>query len=391
MTLTETTKSPESGAALPVPARATPELSSPEPPQPARRRTGAAVGSGLRWLARAMASPLVPADYLDLFDPLRPGAELRAKVVSITPETADAVTLELRPGADWRGHRPGQFVRLGIEVDGVRHWRAYSITSRVTDPTITITVKAIADGRVSNHLVRTARPGAIVQLSQAEGEFGLGDPMPQRVLFVTAGSGITPVLGMLANHASELGDVVLVHSAPDADQSIARTRLLEYAAAPGFRLIERHTDRDGLLGVEELEALVPDWAGRQTWACGPVGMLDALEQHWADHGLGDALHTERFRPSAPVVIGDGGTVRFSRTDASAEAAADESLLAVGEQAGVLMPAGCRLGICRGCVLPLTSGAVRDLRTGEVTEGSTDDRPLVQTCISAAASDCELDV
>jgi ferredoxin len=106
--------------------------------------------------------------------------------------------------------------------------------------------------------------------------------------------------------------------------------------------------------------------------------------------VADRLHTERFRPSV-VVAGDGGTVTFTATGRSVAAGGDVPLLAAGEDAGVLMPSGCRMGICYGCVLPLRSGAVRDLRTGDLTTAAPGDDVKVQTCVSAAAGDCALDL
>ena len=91
------------------------------------------------------------------------------------------------------------------------------------DGCLTITVKAIPDGRVSNHLVRSAREGMLIHLDQACGEFVLPEPHPAKVLFVTAGSGITPVMGMLRNALDQLRDVVLVHSAPTAADVIFAT------------------------------------------------------------------------------------------------------------------------------------------------------------------------
>ena len=94
-------------------------------------------------------TPLLPQDYLDLFAPLRPGADLRGRIVSVEPETADAATIVIRPGADWAGHVPGQYVRVGIDVDGVRLWRAYSLTHGPrADGHISITVKAVAGPRL---------------------------------------------------------------------------------------------------------------------------------------------------------------------------------------------------------------------------------------------------
>ncbi len=332
-------------------------------------------------IAELVATPLVPSDFVDLLDPLRNGTDLRARIVAITPETADAATLTLKPGRGWQGHTPGQYVRIGVDIDGVRQWRAYSVTS-FTSSTLTITVKAIPDGVVSNHLVRRARTGTVVQLDQAAGEFVLPTERPAKALFITAGSGITPVMGMM--RSTQLQDVVWVHSAPTAEDVIFAAEL---RAMPGVRLVEKHTDTDGMLSTEELLALVPDLTEREAWACGPTGMLDALEGWWPE---GSTLHTERFRPSV-LVTGDGGAVTFARTGTTVEADGTTPLLDAGEAAGVLMPSGCRMGICFGCVLPLREGAVRDLRTGAITTAAPGDGVLIQTCISAAAGTCDLDV
>src|SRR5215210_5512486 len=158
---------------------------------PTRRRAGSLLSRAAR-LAERATTPLLPADYLDLFDPLRRGADLRGRIVAVQPETADAATVVIRPGADWAGHVPGQYVRIGVDVDGVRQWRAYSLTHGPrADGRISITVKAVPDGKVSNHLVRRAQPGTLVHLERAAGDFVLpGDG--GKLLFVTAGSGITP-------------------------------------------------------------------------------------------------------------------------------------------------------------------------------------------------------
>ena len=136
---------------------------------------------------------------------------------------------------------------------------------------------------------------------------------------------------------------------------------------------------------------MPDHAERETWACGPIGLLDAVEEHWAAAGLADRLHTERFRPSSPTP-GEGGTVTFSADGTVVEADGATPILDAGETAGVLMPSGCRMGICYGCVLPLRQGAVRDLRTGDLTTAAVPgDGVLIQTCVSAAAGACDIDL
>jgi stearoyl-CoA 9-desaturase NADPH oxidoreductase len=340
-------------------------------------------------VAELVTTPLLPADYLDLVDPLRSGAALRGRIEQVRPETRDAATVVIRPGRDWLPHTPGQYVRIGIDVDGVRQWRAYSITSVLdrADGCFTITVKAIPGGKVSNHLVHRARPGTIVQLDQATGDFVLPQQRPAKSLFVTAGSGVTPVMGMLRNHLPE--DVVVVHSAPTADDVIFGAELRELARTGRIRLVERHTETDGLLDAAALAELVPDLAERSTWACGPVGLLEALEEHWSAAGIADRLYTERFRPTV-LVTGEGGTVSFAKSGTTLKADGATPILDAAEDAGVLMPSGCRMGICFGCVLPLREGAVRDLRNGEISTAAPGDGVLIQTCVSAAAGACDID-
>jgi ferredoxin-NADP reductase len=340
--------------------------------------------------AERVTTPLVPADYLDVIDPLRSGADLRGRIVAIQPETRDAVTVVIKPGRGWRGHTPGQYVRIGIDVDGVRQWRAYSLTSETGQDTIAITAKAIPDGKVSNHLVRRAGVGTVVQLDQAAGEFTLGEQVPRKILFLTAGSGITPVMGILRNLTDLSADVLVVHSAPTADDVIFGAELRAMARQGRIRLVEKHTDSDGMLDAAKLDELVGDIAERQTWACGPAGLLDALEARWDADGIADRLHTERFRPTV-ITAGDGGTVTFTRTGTVLDTDGSQTLLDAGEAAGVLMPSGCRMGICFGCVAPLRQGAVRDLRTGDLTTASPGDNVQIQTCVSAAAGTCDIEL
>lgn len=341
-------------------------------------------------VAGLVTTPLVPADYLDRVAPLRAGTALRGRIEALHPETGDAVTIVIRPGRDWAGHLPGQYVRIGVDVDGVRQWRTYSISSRAGDERIAITVKAVPDGVVSGYLVRRARVGTVVQLDQACGEFVLPAVRPSKVLFVTAGSGITPVMGML--RSGVLTDAVVVHSARTAADVVFGAELRAMAVRGEITLIERHTSVDGRLTADELEQLVPDLAVRRTWACGPGELLDALAEHWAARGISDRLLVERFRPVVAVAT-EAGTapVSFDRSGVDVEASTSASLLETGEDAGVLMPSGCRMGICFGCVVPLREGVVRDLRDGALTHAAPGDGVLIQTCVSAAAGPCHIDL
>lgn len=360
------------------------------------RSSGASLRGALRRVAEAAVTPLELHDVLDVFHPLRGGRPgLQGRIVSVTPETAESATVLVKPGRDWAGHVPGQYVRVGVDVDGVRLWRTYSLTHGPRhDRNLSFTVKAIPDGVVSGHLVHRARVGEMIQLEQAEGEFTLPAPLPGKLLLVTAGSGITPVIGMLRNLFSRrtpvASDIVLVAVNQSESSAIFRDELRAHAEAGNLRLVERYDDRDGLLDVAELDTLVPDLADRLTYACGPAGLLDALEAHHEERGL--SLTTERFRPVL-VEAGEGGTVTFA-SGLQVEADGATPILDAAEAAGVLMPSGCRMGICMGCVVPMTSGAVRDLRNGAVTTavpGETGRSGVpIQTCISAAAGECHIE-
>ncbi|MER6180960.1 ferredoxin reductase [Streptomyces sp. NPDC001652] len=341
-------------------------------------------------LVGPLASPLAPDDYLGLIDPLLSARRPAGRVLAVRPECVGAVTLEIRPGRGWAAHRPGQYLPVGVEIDGVRHWRTYSITSPPQAP-VTITVKEQPGGRVSPHLVHRIQPGTVLRLGPAQGEFTLPeDPLPERLLMVTAGSGITPVAGMLRTLARRgfsgpAPDVVLLHSAPGPDEFLFRAELAALAArSPWLSVHARYTRTAGRLVPGHLGVLCPDWYDRETWACGPDGLLGALERHWAAAGVGERLRVERFRltPVRPRGSGaSGGRVRFERSGVEADASASTPLLETGEAAGVAMPYGCRRGICFGCLVPLVDGRVRDLRTGEL-RGEPGE--LIQTCVNGAA-------
>ena len=362
-------------------------------------------------VAEAATTPLLPADYLDLVAPLRSGADLRGRVEAVHRETRDAATVVIRPGADWAGHVPGQYVRVGVDVDGVRHWRAYSLTHGPrADGCISITVKAVPDGVVSGHLVHRCRRGTLVHLAPAEGDFVLPSE-GGKLLMVTAGSGITPVIGMLRNlfpstdegvlirtpsgaggehpaNSAERYDVVVVHLAPTRPDSIFLHDLEALASAGAIRLVARYDDEHGTFDVGSLGRLVDDLAERRTLACGPAGLLEALTEHHEERGL--PLLTEQFR-TARVEPGEGGTVAFA-DGTTLEADGATPILDAAENAGRLMPSGCRMGICMGCVIPLTDGTVRDLRNGDLTTAVPGESGAVkvQTCINAAAGPCHFD-
>jgi ferredoxin-NADP reductase len=342
---------------------------------------------------RSLFTPLLPDDYLELVNPLWSTQELRGRIERVVPETPDAVTLLIRPGHEWRGHEPGQYLRIGIVVDGVHHWRAYSLTTDPVRPDglIGITPKRVDAGVVSPYLVDRAHPGDIVRLGGVEGTFVLPRPAPRKLLFLSAGSGITPIMSMLRSldRGDELVNAVHVHSARSADRVIFGAQLADLDRRhDGYRLHLQLTGADGRVAPADLDRLCPDWRVRRTFASGPRELLDALSDHWRAEGDPSLLAMERFQPmtGAPVDAGQGGRIAFTRSGIETASDGATPILVAGEEAGAELPSGCRMGICHTCIGRLCSGEVRDLRTGEV-HGSEGE--MVRTCVNAPEGPVEI--
>lgn len=353
-------------------------------------------GRGRRALAMvsSFTAPLLPDDYLELVNPLWSTRELRGRIDSVRRESPSTVTIWIKPGWRWPGHLPGQYLRVGVEIDGVLHWRAYSLTSEPGRPDgrIAITPKLVPGGRVSPYLCRAARPGTIVRLGGVEGTFVLPTPTPERMLMISAGSGITPIASMLrALMASGRPvDVVHLHSARTREELVFGAELRQRAAhGRGYRLHEQITGERGRIAPEHLGRLCPDWREREAFVCGPAQMLEDFDGHWRAEADPDRFHVEHFQPHLAVDAGgEGGSVCFSASGLRACGDAGQPILEIGEAAGAKLPYGCRMGICHSCVGRLRAGSVRDLRTGRV-HGEPGE--MLRTCINAPEGAIEIDL
>jgi ferredoxin-NADP reductase len=351
-----------------------------------RRRTLSAM--------RSLFTPLLPDDYLELINPLWSTQELRGRIERINPETDDAVTIVIKPGHEWPGHRPGQYVRIGVVVDGIFHWRAYSLTSDPDreDGAISVTPKLVEGGKVTPHLVRDAQPGTVIRLGGVEGDFVLPDPPPAKALFISAGSGITPIMSMVRHLAASRArtDAVHVHSARTQTDVIFGRELQAVAAGhPNLRVHLQLTGEMGRMVPADLDRLCPDWRDREAFVSGPRELLDALMEHWERHGDPARLHMERFQPVLGLAEeGEGGSIVFTRSRCETQCDGATPILVAGEEAGLTLRFGCREGICHTCVGKLRAGQVRDLRNGKITgsEGET-----VRTCINAPEGRVEIEL
>jgi ferredoxin-NADP reductase len=364
------------------------------------------VGKMFESISDAFAFPLRTSHYIELVNPLWVSHDMQARIESVWDETATARTLTLRPGKNWRSFKPGQHLRVGIPIGGRQFTRTYSISSAPERPDgcFTITVKAIPNGFVSNHIVRQLKVGDYIPIGIPQGDFYLPDAQPVRPLFITAGSGITPIMSMLRSlHAeSRMPDVTHIHYAPQAYDVIFKDELAKLTGDyQRYRLHCVYTRTPGGQDTEEglkaqhfsqaqLELYCPDWRDRDVFACGPQPLLDALEAFWEANGLRRQLHTERFRASlaSTSVAGEQGLVRFAKSQAQFQSDGQTNLLRLAEDNGLNPAHGCRMGICHACDAALVEGCVRDLRTNEMV---TEAGQIIQICVCASVGNAVIDV
>jgi stearoyl-CoA 9-desaturase NADPH oxidoreductase len=358
----------------------------------------------------ALASPHGVDRYLEMVNPMWAATEVRARVVDVVRETdgvaagaAPVATLTLQPTSTWRGHRAGQYVQVGVEIGGARRTtRCFSISSAASGAgeRFTITVRANTEApdpqrSVSSFLVHEARPGQMLHLSQAEGDFTLpvspATPGPDPLLMISGGSGITPVMSQLRTLLRDGYDgkagrkVTFVHFARSAEDQIFAEELAEVAAADnGVDVHLRYGDQR--FSEFELRRLVPDFRDTDTWVCGPAGLVELVQDAYAGS---PRLRVEYFKlATAGATVGSAeGEVTFSRAGASA-ANTGESLLAQAEALGLKPESGCRMGICFSCVSTKTEGTVKNILTGE--ESSLPDEDI-RICVSAPLGNCTIDL
>ncbi|AHI03600.1 stearoyl-CoA 9-desaturase [Corynebacterium falsenii DSM 44353] len=337
-----------------------------------------------RRLARLLTFPHFPSDYANLVNPLH-GRELRGRVVDVSrhPDHAE-VTLQPGPGMVTDFH-PGQFIGLGVRVNGRWVWRCYSLTNapapagtrhdsnpggsnHSTGALLTIGIKPVPDGAVSSHISHTMRPGDIIRLTQPGGDFYLPTPLPHSIAFITAGAGITPVISMIRWLAQEhptgraqLPDIIHVHSDSRGTIPAPYQRELTDLAAEhrGYTLLPWNSSERGRLTPDRLRDLIPDITSRERLACGPQPFLDAITAALP------GTRTECFHSELAAGATDGGTVTLEGTNRTFECSGSTSILEAAEAAGYALPHGCRMGICHTCTAHIVDGSVTDLRSGHV--------------------------
>jgi ferredoxin-NADP reductase len=326
-------------------------------------------------------------------------SELRASVLRVVDETHDVKTFVLAPGPGWPGHQAGQYVAVDVEIDGARLRRCYSISSGSSAPgdaRVAITVKRVPGGRVSGFLHDNVRRGSVLVLGVPTGDFVLGPRSPEKLLLLSGGSGVTPVMSLLRDlsRRDAVRDIVFLHAARSASDVIFRDELRALAERhAGLRVVFRLGDAPdrGPLDEAKLRAEVPDFAERGTFLCGPPGMMDTVERVFARVGATDRLRSERFvaapRARSVEAAAEPVTLRLSRSGRSIVASAG-TLLEQLERAGERPAYGCRLGICNTCRCRKRSGTVENTVTGAVSSEPDDE---IRLCVSVARSDLDIDI
>ncbi|MFD6393864.1 ferredoxin reductase [Nocardia sp. NPDC060259] len=359
---------------------------------------------GLIDLVQTLTTPHPLDRYLELVSPALTARELRAEVTHVSHAVPGSVTLTLRASRQWRGHTAGQYVQIGVSINGVRHTRCYSPIDPESrgDRFIQLTVKAHPGGLVSNYLHDNAKPGMVVDLAPAAGVFALPGQRPDRVLLISGGSGITPVLSMVRTLDAEgfTGEVTFLHYARQSEMVPHRAELTAIAnRRPNFRVEYRYpvepgavvngetSTGSGFFDYDELERVAPWFADAQTFVCGPPPLMRAVRTIFEAEGLADRVHSEEFTlttvPADPAEA--TGTITFSGSDVAADNSG-ASLLEQAESAGLTPEYGCRMGICFSCTATKVSGCTRNLRTGEL---DADPDKQIQICVNTAVGDVDI--
>lgn len=300
----------------------------------------------------------------------------------------DMLAITLQPNGNWRGAEPGQHIQVYLEFDGVRLSRSYSLTAVNADGSVEIAVKRHAGGRLSNRLLDHLAIGDVIELGEPFGELSWPHHA-QAVLLLAAGSGLTPLLGLLRS-ALEKGfsaPVELLHYVRNAGQH-AFSRELEALQRRYRNLNVRpmFTTETGRFSAAHLKA----FTATDVLSCGPFGFVSSVNEWWSSTSPTTPLQAEAFSPPEsnasphhlPVLM------RFARAQQEVLGDTSTSLLQQAEAAGLRPAHGCRQGICASCTCLLISGTVRDQRSGALL--SEPGQPI-RLCVSVPMGDVVVDI
>jgi ferredoxin-NADP reductase len=325
-----------------------------------------------------------------------------ARVVEVREETHDVNTYVLKPNARFGTYRPGAYVTVHVTIDGRAVQRAYSLSSPPGDDgLISITVKRVPGGVVSNHLARGLAKGDVLELGAPCGQFVLGSESKAPLLMISAGSGITPVMSML-RHLVRQGsntEITFLHFARTPKDLIFGQELAAIAErAPRVKVVlcvedadETWTGHRGRFSRSLLEATLPGFVDAETYLCGPSGfmrtVMQALEEAGADFSK---LRYERFNSEfdASAFLEHSRVIRFTRSGVESLSNRPLTVLQEAEARGLKVATGCRAGTCGTCRCKKRKGVVFNTATGAF---SGDGEEMIAPCVSVAQGTIEVEL
>ncbi len=286
----------------------------------------------------------------------------------------------------------GQYFMFELGIDNEEDGRCYSVSSSpLRANAITITVKRVPGGKVSNWLHDNLKSDMKVRASGPLGKFVR--PVAKKYLLLSGGSGITPVMSMARElaDAAEPVDVVFLHAGRSPRDLIFRHELANLAnRLKGFRLHLLPEDigsercwpgLSGRISREFLSLAVPDIAERVVMCCGPAPFMLAVRKLSAQLGVPDGDYWEESfdsgvvgaiaAPFAEVNVAKSFSVEFSKQGKSIDVRADQTVLSCAKRSGVRVPSSCANGICGTCKSKLVSGAVDMKHDGGIRQREID--------------------
>ncbi|NBV12852.1 MAG: ferredoxin--NADP reductase [Sphingobacteriia bacterium] len=326
------------------------------------------------------------------------------RIQALTP---DASRIDLiRPDRKPVPFIPGQFLTFLFDIEGEKIRRSYSICSCSQDsPIISVGVKRVPGGKVSNYMLDTLQPGQTLSVVEPTGNFTFKPKsgVPEYVILFGAGSGITPLFSILksALQESPLVKIALVYANESEETVMFSAELKELVATypDRFRWIEilnhpkSFCNYTGLINntlVLHLlgELYLPEFPSPEYYLCGPTGFMDVVLQALADGGIPKAkIHKETFS-AIPPASGEGATeplqerevtVIYNDENYKFSVLPTESVLFSALDKNIDLPYSCQGGVCTACRGKLLSGKMHlDEREGlsdaEIADG------YVLTCV-----------
>lgn len=326
--------------------------------------------------------------------------------VMVVPETDDCATFTFRaPSGAWFDYQPGQFVTLDLPLPEGAVQRTYTLSSSPSRPqSISVTVKAQRDSIGTRWMLDHLRPGMRLRAWGPSGVFSFLRNRARKHLFISAGSGITPMMSM-ATWAWDEGvmpDIILINAARRPSDIIFRRRLEEFARrVPGLRLRFTIEEPDpfgswsgytGRLSQVMLGLMAPDYLEREVFCCGPAPFMQAVRdmlialgfdmEHYHQEDFDTPIRTEADVPELDDVVLEAGAkaeVVFAASGRTVPCAETDTILAVARGAGLSIPHGCTFGICGTCKTRKLSGEVHMVHNGGISDDEIAEGWILACC------------